>query len=232
VQFSEPMRTTQDGFGPAASGNVVANYSLARVDLQPVTARGGGPISITSTPLKPGGQRSGTGNLQRLEGSRVPLNLDGLLAPGDYLLAIASTVADDAGNPLGVTSLPFTIPATTPALTVTAVSTQTQLYVSFSSEVAATSTHASLSTSYRSATPGDALATALATMTESSRGNAARAALYTDVGAWGPTSLDGRGVTFRFASALVPGTYTLIVSGVSDDFGNLMPDQPIQVVVE
>jgi hypothetical protein len=46
-----------------------------------------------------------------------------------------------------------------------------------------------------------------------------------------PISFDGQGVNFTNATALAPGTYDLIVTGVNDPFGNVLATNPTILTV-
>jgi hypothetical protein len=241
VDFSESMARTQDLYDSAGSANVAANYSIRNPDGSPATTTGSGgsgtPLTVIGASYKQGGPSGGgaatiTGavNIARFGGLRARLVLSGTPATGVAYTLSVGALRDEAGNVLAPpTTFTFTRQADTTAPTVRSVySTASQLYVSYSEDVALASTNAGDPASYSISTDGLTFTPLAATNT--SLGSASRSALYGFAGLWQIT-LDDTGVIFTYASTLASGTYYLRITGVSDDLGNALGTTTVSFTV-
>jgi hypothetical protein len=242
ITFSESMARTQDNYDASSSANVASNYVLRNPDGSPATTGGaagvGPPIGVLSVAFKQGAPSGGgaatiTGsiNVPRFNGVRARLSLSAPPAAGIAYTLSVGAIRDEAGNTLAPpTAFTLTRAADTTAPFVRSVySTASQLFVSYSEDVALTSTNAADPASYAISTDGVSFTPLAATNT--SLGSAARAALYGAAGFWAIT-LDDTGVIFTYGAPQGSGTYYLRITGVRDNFGDPLGTTTVTFTIE
>jgi hypothetical protein len=257
VNFNESMAHSRNGYPTADSMANTANYTLTNPDGSAATTGGalgvGAPITFTIQPSATSDPQQSTASPARYQLQQARLHLSPVgadngagatttptLNPGTLYSVTVANLRDEAGNALPTTTMTFSWPGDTTAPQVTrAFATSNGLFVDYSESMFSLTgfvpaggftpsaawpnpscTDACDRARYSSANP--TFNAWLQTMISPNPGTTAGTE---------PISFDGQGVNFTNATALAPGTYDLIITGVNDPFGNVLSTNPTILTV-